>query len=521
MASGGQVSSLTVSWCKPCHRESRPWAVRCGSQPARTLALYVRVCLEGPLLIFALFLCCVLHLVSVIVSDLFCPIYSVRRVPAPNIFDQTMPPKDSHALLKRLHSEVDASTSRQNDTEELSELSAGVKDLTAQVSKLSKRFENIGSMEERMALLEANLASTLELVEKLVTAKGEVCCSPLRSMVATGTQTPSKPTYRDVVTNNVHAHSGCANSSNSGSHARSHGARSPVRRGILTVKECMTSIDVFYGNSDKKADVVDASELIRFNAWFDAAQWKLSAACLSERQQVAVICQRLQGPMLAAYMLHIKHLDDPACMSDLKVQLQALFADSAVQFTDKALEMKFSAKSLVADIKSFQTYIRNSSLASSVDQNEFVYTKLRQKMTAVRANILMHAASEYQLQLDHAASFDVYVQQALNIAHRVQASPKREASPLRQAPPDKRVKAAADKSPKSKFQRMADLTEADLLKQWFRCPKCGWVMEGGVHSKGHVCDPAALSGRVQGLRRDLRNNKNPNRNVRISEKVSK
>ena len=47
------------------------------------------------------------------------------------------------------------------------------------------------------------------------------------------------------------------------------------RHGVLTVKECMNSTKLFYGNANKKAEVVDAAELIALNAWFDTAKWEM------------------------------------------------------------------------------------------------------------------------------------------------------------------------------------------------------------------------------------------------------
>ena len=40
------------------------------------------------------------------------------------------------------------------------------------------------------------------------------------------------------------------------------------RHGVLRVKECMKLLELFNGNANKKADAVDAAELIAFNAWF-------------------------------------------------------------------------------------------------------------------------------------------------------------------------------------------------------------------------------------------------------------
>ena len=115
-------------------------------------------------------------------------------------------------------------------------------------------------------------------------------------------------------------------------------------------------------------------------------------------------------------------------LNDLKARLQSLFAERAVHFTDLALEMKFTAKNMVANIQTFQTYMLNLSFASNLDHNEFLYAKLRAKMTSVIPNILIQIMSAHQLNLDNTATFAVCVQQANLVAHRMQGSAKRELS---------------------------------------------------------------------------------------------
>ena len=127
----------------------------------------------------------------------------------------------------------------------------------------------------------------------------------------------------------------------------------------------------------------------------------------------------------------------------------------------------------------------------------------------------MHAASEFQLQLDHSASFDEYVAQALQIAHRVQAnSPKREGdAPGPSGPDPKRPRPAApDGKALTTRQQQAKLPPAEILKLYKRCPKCAWTPDDkGDHSKGHACDPANFQNRFTGIRKDVQDGKDPNR----------
>ena len=132
-------------------------------------------------------------------------------------------------------------------------------------------------------------------------------------------------------------------------------------------------------------------------------------------------------------------------MSELKNQLQGLFANSSEQFADKAMEMIFSAKTVLEDIANFGVYIRNSSFANTANGNEYIYSKLRAKLTAVRSDMLIIASAELNLKLDSTASFDEYVQHALKNAHHVQAK-----SPNpRHNPPEPRERQGAAKKLKT------------------------------------------------------------------------
>ena len=303
-------------------------------------------------------------------------------------------------------------------------------------------------------------------------------------------------------------------------------ANVPRQDAILSVKECMSAIESFYGNSNKKAEVVDASQLISFNSWFEAARWKLDAARLSSRQQVSVICQKLQGAILLAFMTQVDNAHEICSVTRLKSKLQGLFAESAVHYTDLALSMTFHANSMVADIQTYHTYLQNSSFADHLNHNEFLYSKLRAKMTAVNPNVLIQAASEHQRHLDSREDFPTYVQQAIQIAHLMQVhSSKREPKPLAQGPPSKKSKpprsAASDSVDTSKFQAWAKLSDEEMLQKVNRCAKCAWTLRAGQHVKDHQCDPHNLTKRVAGIRSDLGANKDPNRKVNFVPKANK
>ena len=115
----------------------------------------------------------------------------------------------------------------------------------------------------------------------------------------------------------------------------------------------MSAIESFYGNSNKKPEVVDTSQLIYFNSCFEGARWKLDAAQLSSRRQVSVICQKLQGAILLAFMTQVDNAHEICYVTWLKSKLQGLFTESVVHYTDLA----FHANSMVADIQTYHTHL--------------------------------------------------------------------------------------------------------------------------------------------------------------------
>lgn len=298
------------------------------------------------------------------------------------------------------------------------------------------------------------------------------------------------------------------------------------RDALLSVRDCMTNVEPFYGNANKKADLIDANELIAFHSWFDNAKWKLARANLPEAQIMAIISQKLQGPMLSAYIKKSKVSSAPNSVAELKTQLRSLFADSAELFTEKAMEMRFSAKRLVDDIATFGVYIQNSSFAQTADANEYIYGKLRAKLIEVKPDLLIIANAEKNLRLDSEASFEEYIQQAMTIAHSVQSKPK--PSPkheLGQPKPgqgtSKKIRlltpASADSESAGAYKRQGqDLSDADLLTRYNRCPKCAWKLKDGKHVKNESCSPAQKSKRITGMRKSLAAGRNPNVPGKIS-----
>ena len=65
----------------------------------------------------------------------------------------------------------------------------------------------------------------------------------------------------------------------------------------------MSTLEPFFGNADKKAEVVDAMHITHLHSWFEACKWKMSAAQLSESHQVSGI--RCNGAPVRVHQLEV------------------------------------------------------------------------------------------------------------------------------------------------------------------------------------------------------------------------
>ena len=110
---------------------------------------------------------------------------------------------------------------------------------------------------------------------------------------------------------------------------------------------------------------------------------------------------------MSAYILASQsQMRHPSNLDELQHALSTLFAESRVKLTNKAIDMQFSAKSLVTDIKNFQTYVFHSSMSDSL-QHEFLYWLLRSKVNTAKPNMLLHASTEHSLILDPKSTFNI------------------------------------------------------------------------------------------------------------------
>ena len=193
----------------------------------------------------------------------------------------------------------------------------------------------------------------------------------------------------------------------------------------MTAKDVLSNLDTFYGNSTKTSEVLDPEEFLPFQLWFDGCVWKLQTVGVPSTEHTRLVCQKLAGAALATFKSKCmaEKWDLSACdMPLLRKRMAALFPNAEAILTRKLNSMTFRVKHLSQDLMTLGHYARHSSFAQMLDQNEFLYTLVRNELHGARANWLIAVQSEYGLSLDKSETFDNYINQAVQIAQKVQAS---------------------------------------------------------------------------------------------------
>jgi hypothetical protein len=329
---------------------------------------------------------------------------------------------------------------------------------------------------------------------------------------------------------------------------------------VVPIKDILSTIDMFYGNANKHALVLDDEYLVPFQRWFQSAVWKLKTGGVSAQQLVPLLCQRLSGPVLNALMDRqaIEGFDLATLSLDaFRAKLSGMFADAEAKFTQLALDMRFRPAQLATDLNTFRTYLAHSSLTSSLD-TEFVFSLVRSKLNAAYPNCLLIAQTEFQLTLNPADGFQVFMDTAVTLAQRLQQRKRaRDAGAVDDAPtgpetrrrtrtptrtPPSRSGAGPSRRPAATFEAaetpvgaVASKFEALLSVPWkrlradelkllgrfatpeqltdvfHRCARCAHFQQPGFEEHDKLCISDCRRGRITAMRKTLLAGGIPNR----------
>jgi hypothetical protein len=164
----------------------------------------------------------------------------------------------------------------------------------------------------------------------------------------------------------------------------------------LSPKEALASLQTFGRGSDKLASVLDHDSFIEFQVWFSASLWKRSAAGVPATAHAALLAQKVTCSL---QKLFIREQDsapvDIAMLSanHLCSRLSDFYQDASVRFSDAVLTMHFRKDHLAADLAKLRTYPLHSHFVSTLDGNDWIYRKLRNKMQAAWPQCLLLAGT--------------------------------------------------------------------------------------------------------------------------------
>lgn len=324
----------------------------------------------------------------------------------------------------------------------------------------------------------------------------------------------------------------------------------------LSIRDALQLLTPFYGNADRTSEVVDVSQFLAMQRWFEQSLFKLRTAGVPRENQAMLLCQKLEGPAHAAFRSQClaQDWDMAACSPELLLhRLTQLFPHAETALTKQLNDMTFSAATMVSDLQVFRQCARHSSWKRMLDHNPTIYQLVRDKMEAAKSRCLGDVNSQHGLRLDDNLSFDAFINRAAEIAYHVQmksalpasakgtktataatpapvASHERAAKkPRTDAPTAKpnNLKAAVVKEvdeqcaawrvlpAHSVAAKCADVIKlnhdpAALLTACGRCPDCAFWSASAKGIANHHCDPSARKGRLGKVKEALQNKQNPN-----------
>lgn len=259
----------------------------------------------------------------------------------------------------------------------------------------------------------------------------------------------------------------------------------PITQSVSKLTTRDVKLPPFSGSADANALHVDASYYLPLLEWVNEARTLLHFSGMPNRDQVFTIFNALSGP--ARRVLMLRGVNIAVTPDELLDNLVKSIPDHTTVFTNQALEMTFSLKTLRKDIETFGLLLSYGGFPTT--NNRFWFQQLTRKMLHAKENLLMLSASLLNVQLDYRPDepFQHLIARSVDIVTRLQqenvltvqrlglgpAADLGESSGRRGNAPGKRKNAQSDIS--SKRSKHGDgPSYNELAKQYDRCLKCGY-----------------------------------------------
>ena len=193
------------------------------------------------------------------------------------------------------------------------------------------------------------------------------------------------------------------------------------RAGRTSMRVSDVKLNEFSGNPDPGAHYIDTEEFLPLLRWLHDCKARLATYCFAKGDKVALLVSALSGG--ARSVLNDLYAD--ARVSDWSLaeafaRIAALVPDHGVLFMRRALDMKFTANTLLDDMKTFELYLWYGDV--NADGSQFVWTELQNKILSSCPNLFAMAASKHNLHVawDATKPFAVHVAQALKVVSTMQ-----------------------------------------------------------------------------------------------------
>jgi hypothetical protein len=176
-------------------------------------------------------------------------------------------------------------------------------------------------------------------------------------------------------------------------------------------------LESFYGSKDPESLVIDKEFFLPLLSWLRASVMQLHASKLPQSLWVSTLLGALrEAAKKSLTRVHGEAPIDAWSLSDFQLAVASLVPEHRTQFTEAALAMHFTAKSLCDDIARFALLMKNGEIECN---SKFIFRNLQTKLLEARPDILSVAASQFNLHFQFSEDFDQHISAAQTIAERM------------------------------------------------------------------------------------------------------
>jgi hypothetical protein len=182
------------------------------------------------------------------------------------------------------------------------------------------------------------------------------------------------------------------------------------------------ALELFHGAKNPDALVIDKEFFLPLLHWLRLCGMILRASHLPSSLWVSTLLGALRGAARKSFIR--MHGDAPInewSLDQFQVAVATLVPEHKTLFTEAALDMQFSTKSLCDDIARYALYMQHGEIDIITC---FVFQRLQNKLLQAKPDIFNVAAQQFNLHLEFQADFDQHIRASQIIARRLHCEGK-------------------------------------------------------------------------------------------------